>query len=76
MDDVQDALRKRYQHLHPLIFARSVERAETNGELFDILEEFPVEYPVVWDDSQRKWVFTEDLTQTQGADKDKTRRKK
>ena len=38
MNDIQDALKKRYSDLHPLIFHRSLDKTKTNGELFDILE--------------------------------------
>lgn len=64
MDNVQKALKKRYSHLHPLVFQRSLERSKTNGELFDILESMPKEYPIVWDEKFRKWRHTEDLLQT------------
>jgi hypothetical protein len=64
MDKVQEAIKVRYAHLHPLIFQRSLERATSNGELFDILESFSGEYPVVWDESIRRWVRTEDLLQS------------
>jgi hypothetical protein len=65
MDDVQKALKERYAHLHPLIFQRSLEKAENNTELFDILETVPDKYPIVWDDKKRVWVFTDDLIQSQ-----------
>lgn len=63
MDDVQRALCERYPQVHPLLFHRSMEKAVSHGELFDILESLPEEYPIVWDDKQRKWVST-DLLQT------------
>tara|TARA_Y100000034_G_scaffold71132_1_gene85786 strand:+ start:272 stop:487 length:216 start_codon:yes stop_codon:yes gene_type:complete len=65
MDDVQKALRERYPNLHPLIFQRSLEKAESNGELFDILETIPEGRPIVWDDKKRAWVVTDDLLQSQ-----------
>ena len=64
MDDVQKALKDRYSHIHPLIFQRSLEKAESNGELFDILETVPDDFPVVWDDVQKRWVVTDDLLQS------------
>lgn len=51
-------LKERYKNLHPLILHRSVERAKTDVELFDILESFPNIYPVVWNDKKRCWVTT------------------
>lgn len=65
MDEVQKALQEKYSHLHPLIFQRSLEKAESNGELFDILDSIPDDYPIVWDDEKRRWVFTKDLLQSQ-----------
>ena len=63
MDKVQEALRERYAHLHPLIFQRSLEKAKTDGELFDILETVPEECPIFWDEESRRWIHTEDLLQ-------------
>ncbi len=59
MDEVQRALQERYTQFHPLLFHRSKEKARSNGELFDILESVPEEYPIVWDESQRAWVSTD-----------------
>jgi len=63
MDDVQKALKKRYAHLHPLIFHRSLEKCATNGELFDILDSIPEGYPLVWDENNRRWHKIQDLLQ-------------
>lgn len=65
MDDVQKALKNRYPNIHPLLFHRCLEKAKSNGELFDMLESMPQEYPVVWDEKSRSWVHTEDLLQAQ-----------
>lgn len=43
---------------------RSVERSNSPGELFDILEDVPNEYPIVWDEATRRWVVTDDLLQS------------
>jgi len=69
MDEVQEALKERYGHLHPLLFQRCLEKAETNGELFDMLESIPDEFPVVWDDDKRQWIHTEDLLQSEAVRK-------
>lgn len=59
MDPVVVAkLMERYSHLHPLVLHRSVERAKTLGELFDLLDCFPTEMPVAWDEQERKWTTT------------------
>jgi hypothetical protein len=63
-------LKKQFSNLHPLIFHRSVERAKSVGELFDILDTFPHEYPVVWDENKRSWKVTKDLFQSKNFKKD------
>jgi hypothetical protein len=65
MNEVQEAMKERYAHIHPLIFQRSLERSKNDGELFDILETIPDEFPIVWDDEKRSWVTTEDLIQSE-----------
>lgn len=65
MNEVQEAMKERYAHLHPLIFQRSLERSKDDSELFDILETIPDEFPIVWDDEKRSWVSTEDLIQSE-----------
>jgi uncharacterized protein YecE (DUF72 family) len=70
MNEVQEGLKKRYPHIHPLLFQRSVEKAENDVELFDILESFP-DYPVVWDEETRRWVKTEDLLQSESIGQEK-----
>lgn len=64
MEEIQEALRKRYPSVHPLLFHRCIERAKSNGELFDMLESLPQGYPIVWDDTAKMWVST-DLLQRQ-----------
>lgn len=54
-ENVVDNFKKRYSTLHPLIFQRSLERAETVLELFEILENVPSKMPIVWDEATRSW---------------------
>ncbi len=70
MNEVQQALKKRYAHLHPLLFQRSLEKARTDGELFDMLDTFPQEFPVVWDEADRTWKQTDDLFQAKNVGED------
>jgi|688.fasta_scaffold664315_2 hypothetical protein len=60
-DVILESLRKRYCKLHPLIFQRSVEKAENSSNLFDILESIPKSYPFFWDDTKKKWIKTKDF---------------
>ena len=63
-----DKLRERYSDIHPLIFHRSVEKTNSKVELFDILDSFPQEYPVVWSEADRRWITTKDLVQIEKFD--------
>jgi hypothetical protein len=60
--EVVKKMREKYSGVYPLIFQRSVERAKTPGDLFDILETLPTTLPVYWSESH-KWETTDDLTQ-------------
>ncbi len=64
MDDVQKGIQERFSHIHPLIFARSLEKARSHVELFEILSDFPKVYPVVWCEQTRSWQATDDLLQS------------
>lgn len=55
-------LRNRYKDIHPLIFHRSMEKSKSIGELFDIMEAIPEDYPIVWNEQERKWKSVEDQT--------------
>ena len=70
MNETQKALLKRYAHLHPLIFQRSLEKAQSDGELFDILETIPEEMPIMWDEENRRWAHTEDVLQGRNLKED------
>jgi hypothetical protein len=57
-EDVLTGLRNKYSHIHPLLFLRSVERAKSAADLFDILDTMP-EIPVVWNETERRWTRTD-----------------
>jgi len=64
MNDTQKAMMERYSDLHPLIFCRSQEKARTDGELFDILEDARrTPLPLIWDDAARTWKTTDNMLQ-------------
>jgi hypothetical protein len=72
MDEtVLAALKERYKDLHPLLVHRSIERSKTTAELFDVLEGFRHNYPVVWDDNLRKWNHVRDIFQYKKLKKSK-----
>jgi hypothetical protein len=60
-DSCVEAFKKRYSGLHPLIFHRSVERARSASDLFEILEGMPSKFPISWDDSKHMWVKDSDV---------------
>ena len=66
MNNVQKALRERYEHVHPLLFLRCLEKAKTDGELFDLLDGMPDGFPLIWDQENRRWLATDDLLQSKG----------
>ena len=53
-EKIVDKLRKKYSDLHPLLFQRSVERAKSNGDLFDIVDTVPDKYPLSWDEKENR----------------------
>jgi hypothetical protein len=57
-----DSLKKRYQHVNPLVFQRSVERSKNKVELFEILEDIP-KLPFIWNEKKRRWIVEKDLFQ-------------
>lgn len=54
---VIEKLKIRYQNIHPLIFKRSIEKSRNVGELFDILEDIPKTFPIMWCEQKRKWIY-------------------
>lgn len=56
-----EKLRIRYSELHPLLFYRSVERAKSNGDLFDILDTIPEKHPLIWCEDTYRWKTAKDL---------------
>ncbi len=71
--DLIQKLKERYSNLHPLIFLRSIERAKTPGDAFDILEGFPKEWPIMWDEENHCWMHTEDILQSRKFEEDNTK---
>ena len=62
-EEIVNSLREKYAFIHPLIFQRSIERAKSGGELFDILDSIPQEFPIVWNEENKRWITTKDLFQ-------------
>lgn len=54
---------KNYSHINPIIICKTADKVKTPVELFDILQDFTNEYPVVWSSTDKKWMTTDDLTQ-------------
>jgi len=57
-----EALEKLKSHfkVHPLIFHRTMEKAQSTIDLFDLLKSIP-NYPISWDDSKHSWVKETDI---------------
>ena len=60
--EITENFKKRYSHIHPLIFHRSLERSNSFVELFEILESVPSKFPISWDENKRSWVKNLDIT--------------
>ena len=56
-----NGLRNRYSFLPPLLFQRTIERSRSGSEAFDILESVPQIYPIVWDETTRRWIIATDM---------------
>lgn len=63
--NLTDKLKERYSDINSLIFQRSVDRAKSDVELFDILDTIPSTYPIIWDEKENRWVHTDDIFQSQ-----------
>jgi hypothetical protein len=59
--EIVEVFKKRYKNVPTLIFQRSIDRANSDVELFDILEGVPSIYPIVWCDEERCWKTATDL---------------
>lgn len=53
--------RSRYSGVHPLVFQRSLEKASSALELFEILQSVPSSPPFSWDESKRSWRADPDI---------------
>jgi len=63
--NVVQSLKFKFAHIHPLAFHRSLERAKSVGDLFDILSSFDeAKFPIIWDENEHKWVYTDNLFQS------------
>ena len=60
--DTYEALKEKFSHIHPLMFQRCVERTKTAGELFDMLDLMPKDYPIAWNQTRKEWVQVDLLT--------------
>jgi hypothetical protein len=60
-DPALENFRSKYAHVHPLVFHRSVEKASSFINLFEILESVPNGHPFSWDESRRAWARDEDV---------------
>jgi hypothetical protein len=62
-EELLKTLKAKYSDIHPLLFLRSKERAKTGGELFDLLDTMPTQFPITWNEENKRWATTKDLFQ-------------
>ena len=60
-DPCIEAFKKRYQHLNPLVFYRSLEKARDQMDFFEILESVPDRPPFSWGENEHTWVRDDDV---------------
>lgn len=53
--------KRKYGDVHPLVFQRSLEKAVSSLDLFEILESIPSSPPFSWDEASRSWRRDEDV---------------
>ncbi len=61
VNEVVRKLKERYPNVPQVMFVRSLEKARSLGDLFDILETFPTDFPVEWDGAERRWATNKKL---------------
>lgn len=62
-EEIIKKLKDNFKYIHPLIFYRSLEKAESEGDLFDILSDIPNKFPIIWSEKNNRWVHTKDIYQ-------------
>ena len=62
-EELLNGLKAKYASIHPLLFQRSKERVKTAGELFDLLDTMPTQFPITWSEENKRWMTTKDLFQ-------------
>lgn len=73
--EVLKGLKERYRNIHPLIFQRSLERATSETDLFDILYKIP-NLPIVWNEKDHCWAKENDILCIKKLKEIKKRKKK
>lgn len=75
-DDITEKILESNQDIPLLLLHRSVEYANSNVELFDILFTLKIllkkqNFPIIWDSNERKWIKARDLLQYSDPRKNK-----
>ena len=60
-DDEISNFRSKYASVHPLVFHRSLEKANSYLDLFEILESLPKKPPFSWSEEKRAWIPDSDV---------------
>ena len=59
-DKIVDGFKKYYNKVHPIVFNRSLDKAENPVQLFEILEDIP-KVPFTWNENKKKWTKVKDF---------------
>jgi len=54
-NNTYEGFKKRYPHIANLIIFKTIDYAKNLGKAFDNMEEFDLEYPIVYDHDNDKW---------------------
>lgn len=57
---VLQSLKEKYK-VHDVVFSRSVGKATSVTDLFDILHTMPGELPLIWDKDERRWCLVREI---------------
>jgi hypothetical protein len=59
--EVLEGFKKSYLNVHPLVMQRSIERATSASDLFEILESIPKNPPFSWSEEKHSWTKDPDV---------------
>jgi len=59
--EIINSIKEQFPDIHPLLFHRTVERAENAAHLYTLLLEVPTEFPIIWNEERYVWEHDPDI---------------